>query len=472
MLLGKADMTLVPNEILWEYGAKDAIATYLIQPILEKKLKKEDRLNYYTNYVLPTAKNLMKSSIIGIKIDASAHRKMEKRLNNVLKYHRDSLLELSELKDFNPNSPDHVATVLFDHLKLEPQGKTPKGAYKTSMDVLDTLYYLTQHEFIKILREYKKLEKVFNTYVTPIHDFIDEDWFIHPKWKVVGTKTGRITSEDPATTTQPRDKEYEIFGNKIKISLRSFYACPEGYEVLYWDVKQGELRCLAVLAGDDALMDVFTSGRDPHDEVARQGFKIKAIDSVTKEQRNLAKTINFGLVYGATPTRVHNDTGVEMEIVEGMFAEHKKMFPRAHAFLDNIPQIAFSDGFLDSPFGTRKHVVSLVSNDSAAIAKQEREFRNYLPQNTCAMITTKTFNKVCDIFRKHKFGKYAWPCNLVYDSGMVIYKKKYQKEVREIVMEAALSPVPEMDNTVFPISLGVGGSWSEAEQNAEDYSSL
>lgn len=469
MLLNKSDMALVPDEAMHEYGALDAVATYRVGKILKKKLQDDGMWDYYRQYGVETAKNLLRSSLVGIKIDVNKLAEIDNYITDIIDHHKRYLVRQSKIENFNPDSSQQLATVIFEKLNLPVVKKTATGKPSTDEETLTELLHLTDNSFLKMLMEYRKITKLKGTYLTPTYTLIDDDHFIHPKWKFNGTKTGRVTSEMPATTTVPRDKEYKIHGVPTVISLRAMYSVPKGYEMAYWDLKQGELRCLAVLADDEAFKAVLET-EDPHAQVAIDCDFAEKDGTVTKETRTLFKVFNFGMIYGATEQRVSHDTGVPLEIVQDIFRKHKKKYPRSHLFLDNIAQVALKDGYLESPFGTRKHVVQIAKSDEFALSKLIREFRNFLPQNTCALIMTKKFNKICKVFRKYpEFGVRAWPVNLVYDASQAVYKEKYHRQVNEIILENMLEPCAEMDNYVFPISLGFGKNWSEAEHHTEDF---
>ena len=468
MLLNRADMALVPDKVLYEYGAKDADATYrILKPQLER-LKEASLLSYYENFIIPLSKNLLKSSLIGIKIDRKKKNKTDQYLTKVIESYREEMEEEYAYEGFNPNSPNQVSELLFDDFKLPVVKETTAGGRSTDEEVLEILFEKTQHPFVSILREYRKLTKLKSTYIDPLEILMDEKGYIHPNWRVSGARTGRVTSQDPGTTTVPRDKTYKVKGEEIPLSLRSIYSCPPGHEVGYYDKRQGELRCMAIFAGDEALLSVLKSGRDPHNESARECLDYGKDEEIPDEVRVIAKAINFGLIYGASDEGLAANTGAEIEKVREFIARHKRTFPDLHEFINNIADVAFEAGHLESAFGRRKHVVPVARGDKRAYSHQKREFINFLPQNTCAEITAGEFNRICDKFRKYpEFGAKAWPFNLVYDSVQIAFKKEYRKQVEEIIREEALKPVPEMNNWVFPIKLGFGGNWSDAEQNAE-----
>lgn len=465
MLLGKSDHALIPDKIHWSYGAKDADATRRIRKPLVLDLEKEGLKNYYENFIIPTARNLLKSSLIGIYIDDKKFRRTSRFLKRVLKGHLKEIEEHT-YEGFNPASPQQLASFLFDDLGLDSVKSTASGARSTDEEVITQLWETTQHPFLDVFREYKKLAKLQSTYINPVPILLDSVGFIHPNWQVTGTKTGRIISRDPGTTTAPRDKDYIISGEEVPISIRSMYSCPPGYKLAYWDKKQGELRCLAVVAGDQAFLDVFESREDPHEEAARQCLEITG--TISKEQRVISKAVQFGIIYGSSEEGLAANTGAALEVVKAFMRAHRRRFPTTHKYLDSIGDIAFDDGYLESPFGRRKHVVPVARGDNRAHAGQIREFRNFIPQNACAQIVASEYNRVCKRLEEGKLGKYTWPNNIVYDACTVVYKKEHEDQVKDIILEEVLRPVPEMEDVIFPVSFGIGNNWSEAEKTAED----
>jgi len=467
-LLNKVDYAYVPDPILWEYAGMDVDATYRVFQELRRRLRRSGLQDYYWEHIIPTLRNLLRTSLRGIYVNRKRLEKLDRFLTKVTDSLERQMRKVAGkvVEDFNPRSSAHVGKVLYGYLDLPVIKKTPSGNPSTDKDTLEQLFEQTREPFLDLLLQFRSLEKARSTYVAPLYVLMDENDRVHPTYKIEGAITGRITAETPAVTTIPRDREYRVGDRSVELSFRGIFCAPPGYRIAYMDIQQGELRVAAIVSGDQALLDILESGGDLHEETARECLGIEG--EISKEQRVLSKAINFGLLYGASPHGLSNSTGAPLEVVEDFMRKHRRRFPALHRFIEHIPDVAMETGYLESPFGRRKHIPPVLPRDAGSLAALRRELINFLPQNGCMEVMARVYNRLCDRFKKNKKLE-AFPVNLVYDSVLVEFKKGYEKEVKEIMLEEQLKPVPELDNHVFACSWGVGRSWSEAEKNAEDY---
>lgn len=464
-LLGKSDYSLIPTNVLYEYAAKDADAARRIIFPIRKLLKTADQYGYYKEHTIPLLRNLVWTSLRGCYIDQEKLGELNTMLASVIDMLKHRMHK--EAGEFNPNSPLQLQKILFEDMKFRVVEKTKTGAASTSKEVLEILWEETQDSFLNDLREYRSLAKIKSTYTEGIKRFIDNDSFIHPVFKIAGSVTGRVQAENPPVTTIPRDKEYSIDGELTPLSLRALLSAPKGYGIAYADYSQIELRVCAIIAGDEAMMDIFSQKRDPHDETARALLGIGPDEKVPKETRVIAKAINFGIIYCVTEQGLAASIGISEQEVSDFMQKYFNIFKQIGKFIRTVPDIAYNTGYLESPFGRRRHVLSIPEGDRGAIQAQNRQLVNYLPQGTAAELTARTFNRICKRFEKHKIE--AWPINLVYDAIIVSYKKKYKKDVKEIMLEEMLRPVSELGNETFPCAFGFGKNWSDAESKTKDY---
>ena len=482
-LLRKSDYAQVPSKVLHEYGACDVIALRKIYPSIKKQLKEQGVDSYYKNRMKPLVTNLTISCIRGMHIDLNKLDRLSRVVKTALKAYEEALEEvaseyLGEEVEFNPRSPVQLRKIIFEGMGLETERRTPTGQMSTDAKAIAEMAEATDNKFLRDLSEYRKIEKLRSTYIDGLQEYVDENDYVHPMFKVGFTKSGRSSAEHPAVTTIPRDKVYNIHGKEVTLKLREIFDVEDGYDMHYMDIKQGELLIAAILAGENKLVDLACEGEDLHDYAAKACIENCPVDEngkPLKEARSLAKAVNFGVIYLATPFGLAQSTGLEVEKIEAFMQKHRKDYPNLWNFLETVGKKAIADGHIISPFGRRKNVPPLPAVKSkddyktlSYLSHVEREFVNFLPQNGCAEVMNSAFNRMCTKFTKNPDWD-AWPCNLVYDSIQVVGLKKYRKEIKRTMLKSFLQPIKELDDYILPCSYGVGENWSKAENGAKDY---
>jgi len=464
-LLGKSDYSLVPTHVLHEYAAMDADATRRIYFPLVNSLKKQDLAGYYKSFTSKTLRNLIKSSLIGMCIDKDLLNKQGKIFLNAIE-ELEIHLKKTAGDSFNPNSPKQLVEVLYEQLDLPVLEKTPTGNPSTNKEVLELLVEKTDCSFVRHLLEFRALSKLYSTYVVGLSNFIDDNNIVHPTFKISGTITGRITSENPPATTLPRDKSYLINGKSVNISVREFFSCPEGYELCYADISQAELRVAAIVSKDKVMLKLLESKEDLHTATARSIMGLSLTAEVDKEDRRLAKTANFGILFGGSAASLAKRTGVSVAVMEDFMEQYLRTFKGIAKWRTRVSDYALSKGELASPFGRKKRVVPYLGSDEKLISEQSRQLVNFIPQNGAAEITVRAYNRICARMEKENIE--GFPINMVYDSILVQYKIEYREVIKDLVLKEMLTPVKELDNQIFPCSYGYGNNWSVAENSAKE----
>lgn len=268
----------------------------------------------------PFMKVLMGMEFQGFKIDAPYFKRLEQEFKNELHVLERQILELIGV-DFNLNSPKQLGEVLYEKLEL-PKNKSHSTDEKSLLKILD------KHPSIALILEYRELNKLFNTYTTPLLHLKDKDDKIHTTFIQTGTATGRLSSHSPNLQNIP------VRSPKGLLIRKGFIASSKEYCLLGVDYSQIELRLLAHFSQDKDLMDAFLKGRDIHLETSKALFG----EDLAKEKRSIAKSINFGLVYGMGSKKLSETLNIPLNEAKSYIEAYFKRFPSIKDYLNRMKE--------------------------------------------------------------------------------------------------------------------------------------
>lgn len=268
----------------------------------------------------PFVKVLMDMEFQGFKIDAPYFKRLEQEFKDELKVLERQILELIGV-DFNLNSPKQLGEVLYEKLKL-PKNKSHSTDEKNLLKILD------KHPSIPLILEYRELNKLFNTYTTPLLRLKDKDDKIHTTFIQTGTATGRLSSHSPNLQNIP------VRSPKGLLIRKGFIASSKEYCLLGVDYSQIELRLLAHFSQDKDLMEAFLKGRDIHLETSKALFG----GDLAKEKRSIAKSINFGLVYGMGSKKLSETLNIPLSEAKSYIEAYFKRFPSIKDYLNRMKE--------------------------------------------------------------------------------------------------------------------------------------
>ncbi|WP_231254011.1 DNA polymerase I [Helicobacter pylori] len=266
----------------------------------------------------PFMKVLMGMEFQGFKIDAPYFKRLEQEFKNELHVLERQILELIGA-DFNLNSPKQLSEILYEKLEL-PKNKSRSTDEKSLLKILD------KHPSIALILEYRELNKLFNTYTTPLLRLKDKDDKIHTTFIQTGTATGRLSSHSPNLQNIP------VRSPKGLLIRKGFIASSKEYCLLGVDYSQIELRLLAHFSQDRDLMDAFLKGRDIHLETSKALFG----EDLAKEKRSIAKSINFGLVYGMGSKKLSETLNIPLNEAKSYIEAYFKRFPSIKDYLNRM----------------------------------------------------------------------------------------------------------------------------------------
>ncbi|GAA7584162.1 DNA polymerase I [Helicobacter pylori] len=268
----------------------------------------------------PFMKVLMGMEFQGFKIDASYFKRLEQEFKNELHVLERQILELIGV-DFNLNSPKQLSEILYEKLEL-PKNKSHSTDEKSLLKILD------KHPSIALILEYRELNKLFNTYTTPLLRLKDKDDKIHTTFIQTGTATGRLSSHSPNLQNIP------VRSPKGLLIRKGFIASSKEYCLLGVDYSQIELRLLAHFSQDKDLMDAFLKGRDIHLETSKALFG----EDLAKEKRSIAKSINFGLVYGMGSKKLSETLNIPLSEAKSYIEAYFRRFPSIKDYLNRMKE--------------------------------------------------------------------------------------------------------------------------------------
>jgi DNA polymerase-1 len=374
-------MAEVPIPEAADYAAADAETVVRLKPLLEAELERLPRLaSLFRETEMPLIPVLADMEMAGIAIDPHFFQTLSTELSGRIAA-IEQQVQAAVGKPFNLNSTQQLSEVLFNVLRLAPPGggkKTASGHFSTAAGVLEEMSGL--HPVIDLILEYRELTKLKSTYVDTLPAEIHpEDGRIHTSFSQTGAVTGRLSSSNPNLQNIPIRTE---MGRRVR---RGFVAAP-GSVLVSLDYSQIELRIVAHMAGDEAMLAAFRRGQDIHATTAAAIYNLP-LEKVSKEQRRHAKAINFGLIYGMSAFGLTRTTELTLAESEDFVKAYFQQFPGVKKYLDGIRHSARENGYVETLLGRRRYFPLLQSTLNQTLRnREEREAINAPIQGTAADI--------------------------------------------------------------------------------------
>ncbi len=439
----------VPIERAAEYAAEDTDVTMRLHRTLWPQLESVPALEaLYAEIEQPLVPVLLGMERHGVLIDRDKLRAQSAEIAGRL---RELVLEAQQLAgcELNVDSPKQLQQVLFERLNLPVTRRTPTGQPSTAEDVLEEL--AASYPLPRLILDYRGLAKLKSTYTDRLPEQINErTGRVHTSYHQAVAQTGRLSSSDPNLQNIPiRTQE----GRRI----RQAFIAPPGYVLLAADYSQIELRIMAHLSGDEGLLGAFAEDRDVHQATAAEVFGVP-LDAVSGDQRRLAKTINFGLIYGMSPFGLARQLGIDRGSAQKYVERYFARYPGVKRFMDETRMRARETGFVQTVYGRRLYLPDIRSSNRSLQQYAERSAINAPMQGTAA-----------DIIKRAMIAVDAWcrreeaPARLimqVHDELVLEVGEQavdaVTAAVRHCMASAAELKVP------LRIDIGTGTNWDEA----------
>lgn len=421
---------------------------YIYAEVLED-LKDKNLLEVFLNNEMPLIEVLAKMESLGIEIDPEYFKdygdELEKQLNIVQK----NIFDIAG-ETFNINSPKQLAEILFFKLNLPPVKKTKTGL-STDEEVLEKLKN-DGVEIASYLLEHRKLSKLKNTYIDSIPTLRDENNRVHTTFNQIGTTTGRLSSSEPNLQNIPVKTEE---GMKI----RQGFVAKKGCLLMGIDYSQIELRVLAQMSNDKNLIDAYSKNLDLHSLTARKVFEISEDKEITREQRNMAKVINFSIIYGKTAFGLSKELNITPKEAGDYIDRYFSQYPKVKEFEKNIIEFTEKNGYTETFFGRRRIIEGINSKNKNIKNQAERMAVNSVIQGTAAEIIKKVM-VVVDNYIENNSG-----INLllqVHDELIFEIDEKmidiHKKNIEEIMKNCV-----KFENVPLEINTNIGLNWAETK---------
>ncbi len=321
----------------------------------------------------------------GIKLDVEEFGKLEKKLTAESQRLKANILDLAGV-DFNVDSPSQMAEVLFDKLELPKEGlKRTKSGVSTAASELNKI--IDQHEIIAPILKYRELSKLISTYLMPLPKMVDKNNRLHTHYSQ-DVSTGRLASSNPNLQNIPIKGEW---GEEIR---KSFIA-DTGKVLIAADYSQIELRIVACLAEDKAMIESFTSGRDIHTETAADIFKKKP-EEISKDERRFAKTINFGVLYGMSSYGLSQSLNIGQDAAAEYIRRYNEVYSGISSYCKRMIEFAKKNGYVETLFGFRREFPEINSYNRFTAETNKRMAINSPVQGTAAEILKLSMIKLTE----------------------------------------------------------------------------
>jgi DNA polymerase-1 len=441
----------IPVQAALDYAGERADLALQLAGPLSAMLDKELLRTVYDTLEHPLIAVLMAIEQAGVRIDGQALATQSQHIDMELHSLSTKIFELCGA-EFNINSPKQLGEVLFERMKLPAlkrtgKNKTPSTAY----EVLEELAEV--HDAPRLILEWRALSKLKGTYIDALPQIVDSNTGrVHTCFNQAVAATGRLSSSDPNLQNIPIRTE---LGREIR---RAFIADP-GHVLISADYSQIELRVLAHLSGDDALVDAFRQDIDIHDRTAERVFG--ANSGLSKhELRSRAKMINYALLYGKVAATLAKDIGVSRQEAQAVIDAYFAGFPSVKAFMDSIIDTARSTGVVKTMFGRRRLIPNINNKNFQVRATAEREALNMPIQGTAADILKKAMIDVHAALPQIAGGR-ARMILTVHDELLFEAPKESADDTAAAVRELMQSAVQL--NVPLTVDVGIGENWKEAK---------
>ncbi|ENM5927517.1 DNA polymerase I [Vibrio mimicus] len=453
-IAGKGKNQLTFNQIdlqeAAQYAAEDADVTLRLHQRISPLIEQDCKLaQVYREIEMPLVPVLSRIERTGVMIDdmllSAQSQEIALRLDELEK----KAYELAG-QPFNLSSPKQLQTILFEQMKLPVLQKTPSGTPSTNEEVLQEL--ALDYPLPKVLIEYRGLAKLKSTYTDKLPKMINPNTGrVHTSYHQAVTATGRLSSTDPNLQNIPvRNEE----GRRI----RQAFVAPHGWKIMAVDYSQIELRIMAHLSGDQALLDAFREGKDIHAATAAEIIGVP-IEQVSSEQRRRAKAVNFGLIYGMSAFGLAKQLGIPRGEAQEYMDKYFERYPGVMQYMEDTRSRAAELGYVETIFGRRLHLPEITSRNGMRRKAAERAAINAPMQGTAADIIKKAMLLVDEWIQREGDGRVKLLMQ-VHDELVFEVEEsslsEIESKVQQLMESAAELAVP------LVAEAGHGDNWEQA----------
>ena len=442
-------LDMILNEQVMKICCERADALFRLHHTLSEKLTELGAMKLFHDVEIPLERVLADMELEGIKVNKETLKVISGELQNDIENLKKEIQKIAN-HEFNIDSPKQVGEVLFEKMKISAKvKKTKSGQYSTNEEVLTEL--AEAHPIINKILDYRELQKLKNTYVDALPLLVDSSGRIHTTFNQVVAVTGRLSSEDPNLQNIPIRTER---GREIR---KAFIPGDEHKLLLSADYSQVELRIIASLSGDKAMIEAFHQNFDIHTATAARIYNIDMKD-VTSEMRRNAKTVNFGIIYGISAFGLSQRLGIPRKEAGDIINQYFTQYSAVKAYMDKCIVLARERGYVETLMGRRRYLPDINSRNYAVRGFAERNAINAPIQGSAAdMIKIAMINIHKEIEHKKLRSKMLLQVHdeLVFD----VFPE--EMDVLKPLVEHNMKTAIKLDVPV-DVNIGAGKNWLEA----------
>ena len=457
---------IIPWEVISQYNAGDTDATYQIEEALIPQLEAmpsmigRNMLGFLDMLMMPAQGLLVGAEEWGVNIDTVVLDKGGRELQIAIEKKRQELFRACSVAEFNTNSTPQLSDIFYNKLDLPVLKRTPKGVPSTDEETMKMLEQQESHPAPKILREYRKLVKLHGTYVEGLRNKLYADGRLHCNFNMTFTDTGRTSSTSPSLQVIPRPRKDEV------VIKDFFIPTYDDWVFVAVDFGQAELRVSAWYAQDDVAIQMFKDGRDIHQEVAAFVFGLAPGVQESKEQRTIAKGINFGIIFGETGYGLADQLSIEagrpttpeeaQKWIDRVFEER----PKLKKWMDLTKEYAHKYGRVLSATGRQNILPHINSNDEAMQREAERKATNMPVQSFSSDLLLLSVLRVDREIRRRGLSDKVKLWNLVHDQAVwEMPKDMYVMFLNEVALPNMTDWITQLFGFPFTADAEVGRPW-------------
>ncbi|MCX7696105.1 MAG: DNA polymerase I [Bacteroidales bacterium] len=450
MMNKKKDIREVPPELIRDYACEDADIALQLYQTFDSLLKEKELIDLFYQVEIPLIKVLMDMELTGVKINTEELKEISVSLQKDIVQIENEIFELAG-KKFNLNSPKQLGEILFEDLKIDanpPRTKTRQ--YSTSEEVLQK--YTQAHPIVNKILDYRELVKLKNTYVDALPQLIhSQTGKIHTSFNQTITSTGRLSSSNPNLQNIP------IRTTRGKEIRKVFIPKQADYCIISADYNQIELRIMASMSGDENMIKAFENDKDIHSMTAARLFNVDEAH-VTPEMRRIAKTVNFGIIYGMSPFGLAERLGIPRSEAKKIIDSYFKEFPGIKKYMEDAIAFAREHGYVQTLLKRRRYLPDINSTNPTVRGYAERNAINMPIQGTAADMMKLAMIQI------HKFLTEKYPETKIilqiHDELVFEAPEKDAEEVMSSISTIMKNALP----LAVPINVSIqkGKNWLEA----------
>ena len=446
---GKAHIeTLLVGEFAG-YLSKIGLGILAIYDEINHILHKEELYDILIQNEMPLIPVLSLMERKGIKIDVSYFKNYSSELEKELAKIEKAIYEEAG-EEFNINSPKQLGDILFIKMNL-PSGKKTKTGYSTDVMVLEDLESYG-YNIARLLLDYRKLNKLKTTYVDTLPNLVDSNSRIHTSFNQIGTATGRLSSSEPNLQNIPVKTDDGI-------KIREGFVAGEGKVLMSIDYSQVELRVLTSMSKDENLIEAYREEKDLHDLTARRIFNLSDSDDVTREQRTIAKIINFSIIYGKTAFGLAKELKIPVKDASEYIKKYFEQYPRVTTFEKEVIEFGEEHGYVKTLFGRKRYISGIDSKNKTIKAQAERMAVNTVIQGTAAEVLKKVMLKVYETLKDKDDIALLLQ---VHDELIFEVEESSVEKYSEILADIMKNTV-KLEDVNLNININIGKNWAEAK---------